>query len=60
MKLEYLSLTPNSIDIVKDNVRFITERLGGNGAVREICDLIIRSKGSSPSLEFDRYIEKGK
>ena len=50
--------TKNAIDIVKDKADFITKRFGGDGAVREICDLIIRSKGSSPSLEFDRYIEK--
>ena len=50
--------TPNAIDIVKDSADYITKRFGGDGAVREICDLIIRSKGSSPSLEFDRYIEK--
>ena len=50
--------TPNAIDIVKDSADYITMRFGGDGAVREICDLIILSKGSSPSLEFDRYIEK--
>ena len=50
--------TPNAIDIVKDSADYITKRFGGDGAVREICDLIIRSKGSSPSLEFERYIEK--
>ncbi len=50
--------TPNAIDIVKDSADFITKRSGGDGAVREICDLIIRSKGSSSSLEFERYIEK--
>ena len=31
---------------------------GGDDVVREICDLIIRSKGSSSSLEFERYIEE--
>jgi 3-deoxy-D-manno-octulosonate 8-phosphate phosphatase (KDO 8-P phosphatase) len=51
--------TPNAIDIVKDSADYITMRFGGDGAVREICDLIILSKGSSPSLEFERYIEKG-
>ena len=50
--------TPNAIDIVKDSADFITKRSGGDGAVREICDLIIRSKGSSSSLEFESYIEK--
>ena len=50
--------TPNAIDVVKDSAHYVTKRFGGDGAVREICDLIIRSKGSSSSLEFDRYIEK--
>ena len=51
--------TPNAIDIVKDSADLITKRLGGNGAVREICDLIISSKGSNSVLEFDRYLKKG-
>ena len=50
--------TPNAIDIVKDSADYISKRSGGDGAVREICDLIIHSKGSSSSLEFERYIEK--
>ena len=50
--------TPNAIGIVKNSADYITKRFGGDGAVREICDLIICSKGSSSSLEFDRYIEK--
>ena len=49
--------TPNAIKIVKDSADFVTERSGGNGAVREICDLIIRSKGSAATKEFDLYIE---
>jgi len=49
--------TPNAINIVKDSADYITKRFGGDGAVREICDLIIRSKGSSSSLEFESYIE---
>tara|TARA_B100000767_G_scaffold194978_1_gene182018 strand:+ start:299 stop:835 length:537 start_codon:yes stop_codon:yes gene_type:complete len=50
--------TPNAIDIVKNCAHYITNRFGGDGAVREICDLIICSKGSSSSLVFDQYIEK--
>jgi 3-deoxy-D-manno-octulosonate 8-phosphate phosphatase (KDO 8-P phosphatase) len=50
--------TPNAIDIVKDSAYYITKRFGGDGAVREICDLIIRTKGSNSSLEFERYIQK--
>ena len=50
--------TPNAADDVKNSADFITKRFGGDGAVREICDLIIRSNGSTPSLEFKRYIKK--
>ena len=56
---EVFFTTPNAIDIVKDRANLITKRLGGNGAVREICDLIIRSKSSNSSLEFERYLKKG-
>ena len=51
--------TPNALDIVKNSANFITKNMGGNGAVREICDLLIRSKGSDSTLEFDRYIKRG-
>ena len=33
--------------------------MGGDGAVREICDLIINSKDSNSVLEFDQYLKKG-
>ena len=51
--------TPNAVDIVKNNAHYISKKLGGNGAVREICDLIICSRGSNSSLEFEQYIKKG-
>ena len=57
-EVEIFFTTPNALDIVKDNASYITKRLGGNGAVREICDLIISSKRSTPATEFERYIEK--
>ena len=50
--------TPDAINIVKDSANYITKKLSGNGAVREICDLIILSRGSNSSLEFQRYVEK--
>ena len=53
-----LFTTPNAVDIVKNNAHYITKRTGGNGAVREICDLIITSKGSSSNSEFGHFIEK--
>ena len=50
--------TPNAVDIVKDKAHYITKRLGGNGAVREICDLIIHLRGSNSFLEFERYVKE--
>lgn len=50
--------TPNAIDLVKDRADYVSKRFGGDGAVREICDLIIRNKGSSPSVVFEHYVDK--
>ena len=50
--------TPDAINTVKDSAHYITKKLSGNGAVREICDLIILSRGSNSSLEFQRYVQK--
>ena len=50
--------TPDAINTVKESAHYITKKLSGNGAVREICDLIILSKGSNSSLEFQHYVEK--
>lgn len=50
--------TPNAVADVKNSADFISRRLGGNGAVREICDLIIHSRGSKPSFVFKDYIKK--
>jgi 3-deoxy-D-manno-octulosonate 8-phosphate phosphatase (KDO 8-P phosphatase) len=35
----------NAVAEVQDAVHFVTEQKGGKGAVREVCDLILRSKG---------------
>ena len=50
--------TPNAVDDVKNSADYVTKRFGGDGAVREICDLIIRSKGSTPSLQFQNLIRE--
>jgi len=35
----------NAVAEVKDISHYVTEKSGGNGAVRELCDLILNSKG---------------
>jgi len=40
----------NSVPEVKDACHFITERIGGHGAVRQVCDLIMLAKGARDNL----------
>ena len=35
---------PDCVEAVKERVHYITSREGGRGAVREVCELILRSK----------------
>ncbi len=35
----------NAVQIVKDHAIFITQKSGGSGAVREVCDLILTTQG---------------
>ncbi len=35
----------NAVDEVKQRAKYITEKQGGFGAVREVCELILKAKG---------------
>lgn len=37
---------PQSVTLVKQHVHYITERGGGRGAAREVCELIMRAQGT--------------
>ena len=40
-----LSIAPaNAIDAVKESADWVTQRSGGNGAVREACDLLLQAQ----------------
>jgi 3-deoxy-D-manno-octulosonate 8-phosphate phosphatase (KDO 8-P phosphatase) len=39
---------PDAVAEVQAAVHYITRCPGGNGAVREVCDLILRERGDSP------------
>lgn len=42
-----LSITvPNSPQLVRDHAHYLTQREGGNGAVREACELIMSAQGT--------------
>lgn len=36
---------PNGVDEAKEAAHYITKKPGGRGAVREVCDLIIKTQG---------------
>ncbi|MDP2913399.1 MAG: HAD hydrolase family protein [Candidatus Omnitrophota bacterium] len=36
---------PNALQEVKEAAHYVTSKTGGRGAVREICDLILKSQG---------------
>lgn len=37
---------PNAVEEVKPFVHLLTEKNGGRGAVREVCDLLLRARGA--------------
>jgi 3-deoxy-D-manno-octulosonate 8-phosphate phosphatase (KDO 8-P phosphatase) len=47
---------PNAMDEVKPLAHIITEKKGGRGAVREICDLLISARGKWQET-LGRYFE---
>jgi 3-deoxy-D-manno-octulosonate 8-phosphate phosphatase (KDO 8-P phosphatase) len=47
---------PNAVDEVKDTAHFVTSKTGGRGAVREVCDLILKSQNKW-DLAASRYFK---
>lgn len=47
---------PNAMDEVKAASHYITSKMGGRGAVREICDLILKSQGKW-DLAASKYLK---
>lgn len=37
---------PNAVDDVRSLCRYVTQRPGGSGAVRELCDALVASRGT--------------
>jgi 3-deoxy-D-manno-octulosonate 8-phosphate phosphatase (KDO 8-P phosphatase) len=37
---------PEAPSLVRDHVHFVTQRSGGHGAVREVCELIMAAQGT--------------
>ncbi|HDZ91433.1 MAG: HAD hydrolase family protein [Deltaproteobacteria bacterium] len=42
----------DAVGEVRDAADFVTEKRGGRGAVRELCELILKERGDWPSIGF--------
>ena len=40
----------NALPYVKDHADYVTEKLGGNGAAREVCDLILKAQNKFEAI----------
>jgi 3-deoxy-D-manno-octulosonate 8-phosphate phosphatase (KDO 8-P phosphatase) len=50
MEMVGLTITvADAVDAVLENVDYVTRRKGGDGAVREICDLVLKARDYWPS-----------
>jgi len=47
---------PNAMDEVKQFVHFVTEKPGGHGAVREVCNFLLKAQGTWDKVTA-RYFE---
>ena len=47
---------PNAVEEVRRHAHFVTERAGGHGGVRELCDLILKTQGKW-DLATEKYFK---
>jgi 3-deoxy-D-manno-octulosonate 8-phosphate phosphatase (KDO 8-P phosphatase) len=55
-RVGFAATVADAIDDVKPLVHYVTQRAGGDGAVREICDLFLKQTGRWPEVTA-RYFE---
>lgn len=48
----FFASVPNAAEAVKDEAAYVTEAKGGEGAVREVCEFILRAQGLDPLYVF--------
>jgi 3-deoxy-D-manno-octulosonate 8-phosphate phosphatase (KDO 8-P phosphatase) len=50
----------DALDVVKKSVDYVTQNKGGRGAVREVCEMILRAQGKWPEIaakyEFTEHL----
>jgi 3-deoxy-D-manno-octulosonate 8-phosphate phosphatase (KDO 8-P phosphatase) len=44
-RIGFSAAVADAVDVVKKSVDYITKNRGGNGAIRELCDMILQAQG---------------
>jgi 3-deoxy-D-manno-octulosonate 8-phosphate phosphatase (KDO 8-P phosphatase) len=56
-RVGFSAAVADAVDVVKKSVDYITKNKGGNGAVREVCEMILQAQGKweevAAKYEFD-------
>lgn len=53
-RVGFAASVPDAMTAVKQTAHYVTERNGGRGAVREVCDLILEAQGWAEEIK-ERY-----
>jgi 3-deoxy-D-manno-octulosonate 8-phosphate phosphatase (KDO 8-P phosphatase) len=59
-RVGFSAAVADAVDVVKKSVDYVTNHKGGYGAVREVCELILKAQGKWPEIaakyEFTEYV----
>ncbi len=58
LRVGYSATVADAVDEVKEHVHYVTYRCGGRGAVREVCEILLKQTGGWSAVT-DRYFVKG-
>lgn len=53
-RVGFAAAPANAVEEVRQRVHYVTTRTGGNGAVREVCEIILEARGDLASI-FKKY-----
>lgn len=56
-RVGFAATVADALDEVKPYVHYVTQRRGGRGAVREICDLLLKESGRWDSVAGRYFVE---
>jgi len=58
-RVGFSAAVADAVDIVKKSVNYVTKKVGGHGAVREVCEMILQAQGKWPEVaaryEFEKH-----